>query len=135
MIGQKEIERPRVSTTASVQTYGRDSLNYAPGIEQHYVVSTEQIMALENLKGYWKYGDAVVPFRIEPIKRPKRARAFVPRSTLPPIKPFTHPDHFLSRRPPSPPETVTITSAKRKSKSKPPAILMISILSSEVTPC
>lgn len=87
MIGQKEIERPRVSTTASVQTYGRDSLNYAPGIEQHYVVSTEQIMALENLNGYWKYGDAVVPFRIEPIKRPKRARAFVPRSTLPPIKP------------------------------------------------
>jgi hypothetical protein len=87
MIGQKEIERPRVSTTASVQTYGRDSLNYAPGIEQHYVVSTEQIMALENLKGFWKYGDAVVPFRIEPIKRPKRARAFVPRSTLPPIKP------------------------------------------------
>ena len=87
MIGQKELERPRVSTTASVQTYGRDSLNYAPGIEQHYVVSTEQIMALENLNGYWKYGDAVVPFRIEPIERPKRARAFVPRSTLPPIKP------------------------------------------------
>jgi hypothetical protein len=87
MIGQKELERPRVSTTASVQTYGRDSLNYAPGIEQHYVVSTEQIMALENLNGYWKYGDAVVPFRIEPIKRPKRARAFVPRSTLPPVKP------------------------------------------------
>ena len=87
MIGQKELERPRVSTTASVQTYGRDSLNYAPGIEQHYVVSTEQIMALENLHGFWKYGDAVVPFRIEPIQRPKRARAFVPRSTLPPIKP------------------------------------------------
>jgi len=87
MIGQKELERPRVSTTASVQTYGRDSLNYAPGIEQHYVVSTEQIMALENLNGYWKYGDAVVPFRIEPIERPKRARAFAPRSTLPPIKP------------------------------------------------
>ena len=87
MIGQKELERPRVSTTASVQTYGRDSLNYAPGIEQHYVVSTEQIMALENLNGYWKYGDAVVPFRIEPIKRPKRARAFAPRATLPPIKP------------------------------------------------
>ena len=87
MIGQKEIERPRVSTTASVQTYGRDSNNYAPGIEQHYVVSTEQITALKNLNGYWKYGDAVVPFRIEPIKRLKRARAFVPRSTLPPIKP------------------------------------------------
>ncbi len=87
MIGQKELERPRVSTTASVQTYGRDSNNYAPAIEQHYVVSIEQIMALENLHGFWKYGDAVVPFRIEPIKRTKRTRAFVPRSTLPPTKP------------------------------------------------
>jgi hypothetical protein len=29
MIGEQEIERPRISTTASVQTYGRDSLNYA----------------------------------------------------------------------------------------------------------
>ena len=82
MIGQQRDRKPRVSTTASVQTYGRDSLNYAPGIEQHYVVSTEQIMALENLKGYWKYGDAVVPFRIEPMKRPKRAPRLCPPSTL-----------------------------------------------------
>src|SRR6185312_2333214 len=79
MIGQQEIERPRISTTASVQAYGRDSLNYAPGIEHNSVVSKEQIMALPNLHFYWKYGDAVVPFRIEPIKRPKRAPAFVPR--------------------------------------------------------
>ena len=79
MIGQQEIERPRVSTTASVQTNGRDSLNYAPGIEHNSVVSKEQIMALPNLHFYWKYGDAVVPFRIEPIERPKRAHAFVPR--------------------------------------------------------
>lgn len=79
MIGQQEIERPRVSTTASVQTNGRDSLNYAPGIEHSSVVSKEQIMALPNLHFYWKYGDAVVPFRIEPIERPKRAHAFVLR--------------------------------------------------------
>lgn len=83
MIGQQEIERPRVSTTASVQAYGRDSLNYAPGIEHNSVVSKEQIMALPNLHFYWKYGDAVVPFRIEPIKRPKRAAAFVPRQPRP----------------------------------------------------
>ncbi len=51
MIGEQEIERPRVSTTASVQTYGRDSLNYAPGIERNSVVSKEQIMALPNLHG------------------------------------------------------------------------------------
>jgi hypothetical protein len=83
MIGQQEIERPRVSTTASVQAYGRDSLNYAPGIEHNSVVSKEQIMALPNLHFYWKYGDAVVPFRIEPIKRPKRAAGFVPRQPRP----------------------------------------------------
>jgi len=83
MIGQQEIERPRVSTTASVQSYGRDSLNYAPGIEHNSVVSKEQIMALPNLHFYWKYGDAVVPFRIEPIKRPKRAPAFVLRQPRP----------------------------------------------------
>jgi len=79
MIGEQELERPRVSTTASVQTYGRDSLNYAPGIERNPVVTKEQIMALPNLHGYWKYGDAIVPFRIEPQERPLRARAFVPR--------------------------------------------------------
>jgi hypothetical protein len=79
MIGEQEIERPRVSTTASVQTYGRDSLNYAPGIERNPVVTREQIMALPNLHGYWKYGDAIVPFRIEAQDRPLRARAFVSR--------------------------------------------------------
>jgi hypothetical protein len=40
-------------------------------------------MALPNLHFYWKYGDAVVPFRIEPIKRPKRAPAFVLRQPRP----------------------------------------------------
>ena len=91
MIGQQEIERPRVSTTASVQAYGRDSLNYAPGIEHNSVVSKEQIMALPNLHFYWKYGDAVVPFRIEPIKRPKRAPAFLlrqPRQVAEPQQPL-----------------------------------------------
>jgi hypothetical protein len=83
MIGEQEIERPRISTTASVQTYGRDSLNYAPGLERSLVISKEQIMALPNLNGYWKYGDAVVPFRIEPIDRPRLAHAFLPRQSRP----------------------------------------------------
>ena len=60
MIGEQELERPRVSTTASVQTYGRDSLNYAPDLERSFVISKDQIMALPNLHGYWKYGDAIV---------------------------------------------------------------------------
>ena len=87
MIGEREIERPRISTTASVQTYGRDSLNYAPGIERSLVISREQVMALPNLNGYWKYGDAVVPFRIEPIDRPKLAHAFLPRQSRPLVQP------------------------------------------------
>ena len=87
MIGEQEVERPRISTTASVQTYGRDSLNYAPGIERSLVINKEQIMALPNLNGYWKYGDAVVPFRIEPIDRPRLAHAFLPRQSRPLVQP------------------------------------------------
>jgi hypothetical protein len=81
MIGEQELERPRVSTTASVQSYGRDSLNYAPDLERSLVVNKEQIMALPNLHGYWKYGDAIVSFRIEPQDRTQCARAFVPRQS------------------------------------------------------
>lgn len=81
MIGEQEIERPRVSTTASVQSYGRDSLNYAPDLERSFAISKEQIMGLPNLNGYWKYGDAIVPFRIEPQDRPQRVRAYIPRQS------------------------------------------------------
>lgn len=83
MIGEQEKERPRMSTTATVQTNGRDSINYATVSEHSLVVSKEQIMAAPNLHGYWKYGDTVVPFRIEPKNRPKRAPAFVPRPQRP----------------------------------------------------
>lgn len=79
LIGQQEIEKPRISTTSSVQTYGRDSMNYANELDRQPVVSVEEIMALQNLQGYWKYGDVVVPFRIEPVKLPKRYPAFIPR--------------------------------------------------------
>jgi type IV secretion system coupling TraD/TrwB family protein len=60
---------------------------HSPGIEHNSVVSKEQIMALPNLHFYWKYGDAVVPFRIEAIKRPKRAPAFVLRQPRPVAEP------------------------------------------------
>jgi hypothetical protein len=83
LIGEREIERPRISTTSSVQTYGRDSMNYANEVDHEIVVTKDEITALENLNGYWKYGDAVVPFRIEPVKLPKRSPAFVPRKFQP----------------------------------------------------
>ncbi len=79
MIGEEEKERPRVGTTATVQANGRDSINYSTFTERRLVVSKEQIMALPNLHGYWKYADSVVPFRIEPIDRPSVAPSFIPR--------------------------------------------------------
>ena len=86
MIGEEEKERPRIGTTATVQANGRDSINYSTFTERRSVVSKEQIMALPNLHGYWKYGDSVVPFRIEPIDRPKVAPSFIPRPAKPVIQ-------------------------------------------------
>ncbi len=37
-------------------------------------------MALPNLRGYWKYSDSVVRFRIKPVDRPRVALAFMPRT-------------------------------------------------------
>jgi hypothetical protein len=86
MIGEEEKERPRIGTTATVQANGRDSINYSTFTERRSVVSKEQIMSLPNLHGYWKYGDSVVPFRIEPIDRPKVASSFIPRPAKPVIQ-------------------------------------------------
>jgi type IV secretory pathway TraG/TraD family ATPase VirD4 len=96
MIGRKEIEKPRVSATASVQPHGRDSLSYSRGIEQYVVVTPEQISALPNLNGYWKYGDAVVPFRIEPMKLKKRTDAFVPRPAQKKVTPAPLPESAVA---------------------------------------
>jgi len=80
MIGEEEKERPRIGTTATVQSNGRDSINYSTFTERRFVVSKEQIMALPNLRGYWKYSDAVVRFRIKPLDRPRVALSFMPRA-------------------------------------------------------
>jgi hypothetical protein len=37
-------------------------------------------MALRNLHGYWKYSDAVVPFRIQPVQLEQVAHAFIRRT-------------------------------------------------------
>ncbi len=86
MIGEEEKERPRIGTTATVQANGRDSINYSTFTERRLVVSKEQIMALPNLHGYWKYADSVVPFRIEPVDRPQIAPSFIPRSRKPVVQ-------------------------------------------------
>lgn len=79
MIGEEEKERPRIGTTATVQSNGRDSINYSTFTERRFVVSKEQIMALPNLSGYWKHSDSVVRFRIKPVDRPRVALSFMPR--------------------------------------------------------
>ena len=92
MIGEEEKERPRIGTTATVQANGRDSINYSTFTERRSVVSKEQIMALKDLHGYWKYSDVVVPFRIEPLELPSIAPQFMKRFPLPPAEQMRLPE-------------------------------------------
>ena len=80
MIGEEEKERPRIGTTATVQSNGRDSINYSTITERRFVVSKEEIMALPNLSGYWKYSNSVVRFHIQPVDRRRVALAFMRRN-------------------------------------------------------
>jgi hypothetical protein len=78
-IGEYEVEKPRIATTASVEDRGRDALNYSTTIEHRQAISKEEIMALPDLHGYWKYGDAVVPFRLPLAPVKIRARGYIAR--------------------------------------------------------
>jgi Type IV secretion-system coupling protein DNA-binding domain len=78
-IGEEERERPRVGASEAVESAGRNSTNYSTFTEKRSVVSKEQIMALPNLHGYWKYADQVVPFRIAAHDWPRIAKGFVQR--------------------------------------------------------
>src|SRR4030095_16421023 len=80
-IGEVEIEKPKIGTTASVEDKGRDSLNYSTVTEHKPVVSNEEIMSLADMHGYWKYQDVVVPFRL-PLARVRIvAEGFIQRRT------------------------------------------------------
>ena len=81
LIGDEERERPRTGVTASVSDQGRDSMNYSTQTERRPVISKEEISALPNLAGYWKYGNSVVPFRFDFIQWKRVAQGFVPRQT------------------------------------------------------
>jgi hypothetical protein len=78
-IGDEERERPRVGASEAVEAAGRNSTNYSTFSETRAVVSKEQIMALPNKCGYWKYADQVVPFRITAHNWPRIAKGFIPR--------------------------------------------------------
>jgi len=81
-IGEYEVEKPRIATTASVEDSGRDALNYSTTIEHRQAISKEEIMALPDLHGYWKYGDAVVPFRLPLAPVKIRARGYIARELM-----------------------------------------------------
>ena len=78
-IGEVEIEKPKIGTTASVEDKGRDSLNYSTVTEHRPVISKEEIMSLADLHGYWKYGDVVVPFRLPLARVPIIAMGYIQR--------------------------------------------------------
>jgi hypothetical protein len=78
-IGEYEVEKPRIGTTASVEDRGRDALNYSTATEHRQAISKEEIMALPDLHGYWKYGDAVVPFRLPLAPVKVVTRGYIPR--------------------------------------------------------
>ncbi len=63
-IGNEERKRPQISTSLPNDRHGRASTNFTSVIENRAVVSKEEIMNLPNLHAYWKFEDAVVPFRM-----------------------------------------------------------------------
>lgn len=79
MIGEVETEKPKIGTTAAVKDQGRDSINYSTLTERRSVISKEQIMALPNLEGFWKYGEKVVGFRLPYQPLTQVAHGFIPR--------------------------------------------------------
>jgi type IV secretory pathway TraG/TraD family ATPase VirD4 len=87
LLGEEEIDRPRTSVTASVSDQGRDSVNYASQIERRSVVSMEQIANLADLSGYWKYGELIVPFKLDFAPQEEIAEGFAPRQSLAPARP------------------------------------------------
>jgi type IV secretory pathway TraG/TraD family ATPase VirD4 len=86
LLGEEEIDRPRTSVTASVSDQGRDSVNYSSQIERRAVVSMEQIANLPDLSGYWKYGELVVPFKLDFAPQTEISEGFAPRQSLEPAR-------------------------------------------------
>lgn len=82
-IGEYEVEKPKIGTTASVEDKGRDALNYSTVTEHRQAISKEEIMSLPDLHGYWKYGDVVVPFRLPLAQVKIRAKGYLAREMTP----------------------------------------------------
>ena len=82
-IGEYEVEKPKIGTTASVEDKGRDAVNYSTVTEHKQAISKEEIMSLPDLHGYWKYADVVVPFRLPLAPVKIVARGYIAREMTP----------------------------------------------------
>lgn len=82
-IGEYEVEKPKIGTTASVEDKGRDAINYSTVTEHKQAISKEEIMSLPDLHGYWKYADVVVPFRLPLAPVKIVARGYIAREMTP----------------------------------------------------
>jgi hypothetical protein len=82
-IGEYEVEKPKIGTTASVEDKGRDAINYSTVTEHKQAISKEEIMSLPDLYGYWKYADVVVPFRLPLAPVKIVARGYIAREMTP----------------------------------------------------
>lgn len=82
-IGEYEVEKPKIGTTASVEDKGRDAINYSTVTEHKQAISKEEIMSLPDLHGYWKYADVVVPFRLPLAPVRIVARGYTAREIMP----------------------------------------------------
>lgn len=98
-IGEYEVEKPKIGTTASVGDKGRDAINYSTVTEHRQAISKEEIMSLPDLHGYWKYGDVVVPFRLPLAPVRIGARGYVAREMKPSEINLPIPKQELGREP------------------------------------
>jgi len=112
-IGEEELEKQRIGTTASASDRSRHSINYTTQTERRASVSKEEVMALPNLNGYWKYEDRVVGFRLKYQWLPKvvegTKRRPIAEEASPPVRNDPEPKGEEQ-------VTETFTTTRRKSK-------------------
>lgn len=79
IIGEQEINRTQVSESMPVNMQGRNTISLHNVTENRILLTREQIMSLPDLHAVWKFGDAVVPFKLLYRQRQRRTAGFVPR--------------------------------------------------------
>jgi hypothetical protein len=79
-IGEVEIERFRESRTQTQSAQGHDSISQQHDITREPLVMGSEITGLEELHGYLKHGNYVVPLRMPYVGPEMRHAAFIERT-------------------------------------------------------